>query len=194
MATWLSGSDDEETDQRLSRWPELLSTEESGDADVSWLTLLLATNLILIIFIIYIYNIVSKIRKTLRGLLTAASINHRMRKAIEKTSQKPRRRYIVFTIETTERIEERDLAKAIVNTAEEVLGRVGLVDSGIHLVYYDPVKRLGVVRVKHLYKYHALAILGLVRDVNGAKIRILPLGTSGTLKKALKRVGARKKL
>ncbi|MCE4600696.1 MAG: hypothetical protein F7C38_03945 [Desulfurococcales archaeon] len=161
---------------------------------MDWLVPLLVVDIILIIFMIYIYSIVSRVRKTLKGLLTAASINHRIRKAVEETSQKPRRRYIVFTIETTENIDERSLARAIIKTAEEILGEVGLVDSGIHLVYYDPVKRLGVIRVKHLYKYHALAILGLVRDVNGVKIRILPLGTSGTLKKALKRVGARKKL
>jgi ribonuclease P/MRP protein subunit POP5 len=160
---------------------------------LNWMvTLALVVSFSSLLIAVYSIAIVLRMSGLLHAILSTASVNHRIRKALEKASQKPRKRYIVFLVEASENVEEHSLAKAIIEVGKEVMGYDGLVDSGLHLVHYDPMNKLGVVRVRHTYKYHALAILGLIREIGGVKVRLIPLRTSGTLKRALKHVGVKK--
>ncbi|MEB3846713.1 MAG: Rpp14/Pop5 family protein [Desulfurococcales archaeon] len=127
-------------------------------------------------------------KKYLLHLLKAASLQERLAKSLARVKEKPRKRYIVFRVETGRNIDEKDLAKAISEKFRVVLGEAGFTASGAHLVYYNPVLRAGVLRVRSDYKYPALAVLGMIREIGGERARIIPLGTSGTLRSALKRL------
>jgi len=127
-------------------------------------------------------------RKYLFYLLKAASLQERLAKSLARVKEKPRKRYIVFRVETSRSIDERDVAKTISEKFRVVLGEAGFTASGAHLVYYDPVLRAGVLRVRSDYKYPALAVLGMIRRISGERARIIPLGTSGTLKSALRKL------
>lgn len=142
---------------------------------------------------LYALYIIMGIKRRFSSLLSAMSVNSKIIESIRETAKKPRKRYIVFEVQSGKNHSEKEVAKAIIEEAREVLGQTGLVDSGIHLVIYDAERRIGVLRVKNTYKYQALAILGMVRSIGDERVRLIPLYTSGTLKKALKRAGVRKK-
>ncbi len=127
-------------------------------------------------------------KKHLLYLMKAASLQERLARSLARVKEKPRKRYIVFRVETSRDIDEKDLAKAISEKFRAVLGEAGFTASGAHLVYYDPVLRAGVLRVRSDYKYPALAVLGMTRRIGGERARIIPLGTSGTLKSALRKL------
>ncbi len=139
-----------------------------------------------LIVALYSYRTATRTRETLQAVVKAASLNSRIARALSKARDKPRRRYIVFRVEGGV-VDEKKLERAILETASKVLGAAGVAASGIRLVYFDEEKGYGILRVRSDYKYHALAILGLVRSVNGGKILLVPVSTSGTIKSALRR-------
>lgn len=141
---------------------------------------------------LYAIYSVARVRGRITSILNAIIVNYKVTARLAEASRKPRRRYIVFEVQSTEPHGEKEVAKAIIRVAKEVLGEAGLTDSGIHVIAYYPERRIGVLRVKNTYKYQAMAILGMVRRIGGEPARIIPIYTSGTLKKALKRAGLRK--
>lgn len=94
------------------------------------------------------------------------------------------RRYVVFEVLGTEPISFDELREIVESTARRVYGEITASMMGVKLVEYDEVKRRGVVRVRRDYKYHALAILGMIRSVGSKKVMIVPLATTGSLKRA----------
>jgi len=148
------------------------------------ITLLAA--IIAIIASLYAVYTARRTRSLLEGALEAASLRERIARSLAKARVRPKHRYIVFEVATTRRVPRDELAKKIREAAVKTLGLTGLVDSGLQLVEYDESTRRGILRVRHTYKYHALAILGLVREVGGERVLIVPLATSGTLRKARK--------
>jgi len=135
---------------------------------------------------LYAVYTAKRARALLEALLEAASLRERIARSLARARIKPKHRYIVFEVASARRVPREELAKKIRETAMKTLGLTGLVDSGLQLVEYDEATRRGIIRVKHNYKYHALAILGLVREVNGERVLLVPLATSGTLRKARK--------
>ncbi len=134
-------------------------------------------------------------QRSLRGLerlveevLEAAGSRERIARALARAREKPRDRYIVFEVASAARPRLEDVEEAIIGVARSVLGAAGLVDSRLRLVYYDESSRRGILRVRNTYKYHALAILGLVRRAGGAPVMIIPVSTHGTIKSARKRL------
>ncbi len=104
-------------------------------------------------------------------------------KAAKAVLRRPRRRYIVFEVVPAGAGRE-EVERAIEDAARAVLGLVGLADSAVKLVDYDESTGRGIVRVRHTYKYVALAVLGLVRSINGRPAMIVPIATSGTIRRA----------
>ncbi len=108
----------------------------------------------------------------------------RVKAAVARLSQRPRRRYIVFEVMSEGDLDEPDLARAIASTARRVLGEAGYVESGIRLILYNKSSSRGILRVNHTYKYRVLGVLGLVRKVKGYRVVIIPLGVTGSVKRA----------
>ncbi|GAB6147692.1 Rpp14/Pop5 family protein [Stetteria hydrogenophila] len=99
-------------------------------------------------------------------------------------SRRPRRRYIVFEVIPAEAADAGSLESAIRETLKGLTGVVGLAESGVKLIEYQPGSGRGILRVRAGYKYAALAALGLVRRINGRRVLIAPLATTGSIKRA----------
>ncbi|MEM4809023.1 MAG: Rpp14/Pop5 family protein, partial [Desulfurococcaceae archaeon] len=53
-----------------------------------------------------------------------------------------------------------------------------------YLVFFDETSQRGIYRIVHLYLNFLIATLGLVKIIDGKKCVLIPLKTTGTLKKA----------
>ncbi len=104
--------------------------------------------------------------------------------AARKLSRRPRRRYIVFEVVPAGAVDAESLEEAVRSVLKELKGLSGLAEAGIKVVEYSPETGRGILRVRRGYKYIALAVLGLVRRVNGKKVLVLPLATTGSIKRA----------
>ncbi|MEM0340208.1 MAG: Rpp14/Pop5 family protein [Acidilobaceae archaeon] len=141
--------------------------------------------------------LLSIIGGTLGGALTTTVLKDKtlsLRAIFFKKPSSEKKRYIVFEIATTESIEANEVAKAMESAAKKLLGDLGVTKARFKLIEYDPSLRRGVLRVRKEYKWHALAVLSLIRAIGGKKVFVMPLATSGSLWKARKRAGLVKKI
>jgi len=106
--------------------------------------------------------------------------------AREKTVKvkKLRKRYVVFTAICEERVELNELRDAVSSRFKELFSENVYYKASPQLVLFDENTQRGVYKVTHLYLDHFIAALGLVKSVGGKKCVVVPLRTTGTLKKA----------
>ncbi len=123
-------------------------------------------------------------RRRLGFILSSLRTYRDLRRVVARTSRRPRRRYIVFEVLTSGNIGQGSLEEAIKDQVRRVLGASGLVGSGVDLIQYDEARRRGILRVRSDYKYSIIGILGLVRNVDGARVLIIPLAVTGSIKRA----------
>jgi len=125
-------------------------------------------------------------RKT-RKLLTAVLASGRAREIAgirRRASRRPKRRYIVFRVVSGSEVNERGLNLALLQAARRLVGASVVADSGLQLVYYNPITMKGVLRVRGEYRNLAFGVLGIVRSVGDTRVVLLPLTTAGTIKRA----------
>lgn len=116
----------------------------------------------------------------------ALRLEARYREALRvarKLSRKPRRRYVVFEV-IPPVADSKSLEDALKNVMKELKGVSGVVEAGVKVIEYNPETGRGILRVRRGYKYLALASLGLVRSVNGRRVLIIPIATTGSVKRA----------
>jgi len=120
--------------------------------------------------------------------LASALASYEAEKALEKLRRKRRRRYIAFIVvaESGKPPEPQEMEKAILDAVKRVGGEIAVADARPRLVYYDPLRGLGIVSASHTTKYIVLAALGIVRYVNRRKVLVIPVRTTGTIKRAKK--------
>ena len=121
--------------------------------------------------------------------ITAAALRERLLVRLRRRiRRKPSKRYIVFEV-VGGPVEPGELENAIRGAFARLFGEPALGVSMLRLVEYHDDRMIGILRVRREYKYHALAALGLVRSVSGRRVLLVPLLTSGTLKRARRRAG-----
>ncbi len=109
----------------------------------------------------------------------------KLRRSIKK---RPSKRYIVFEV-VGGPVEPRDLEREIREAFKRLFGEPALGISMLRLAEYYDDKSVGILRVRREYKYHALAALGIVRTVSGKRVVLVPILTSGTIKRARRKAG-----
>ncbi len=119
-------------------------------------------------------------------LLETIRVLHRGEREVLEKLSKLRRRYIVFTIISSESISRQEFEKALREKLSSLYGVIGLVKSDPQLVYYEPSLKRGVIRTSHLMKDYVVATLSLIKNVNGKKVLVVPVKTTGTIKRAKK--------
>ncbi len=121
--------------------------------------------------------------------VTAAAARERLLVRLRRRiKRKPSKRYIVFEV-VGGPVEPKDLEDAIREAFARLFGEPALGVSMLRLVEYHDDRMVGILRVRREYKYHALAALGLVRSISGRRVLLVPVLTSGTLKRARRRAG-----
>ena len=143
--------------------------------------LLLSTILALILALIIVLSIILLKFRRLVKMCTALLRTREERSGVVK---KLRRRYVVFTAICEERIKFSELQEAVSNRFCELFSESTYYKASPQLVLFDENTQRGVYRVTHLYLDYLIATLGLVKSVKGKKCILVPLRTTGTLKKA----------
>lgn len=129
--------------------------------------------------------IVFKLKKRIEilGKMLVHGIRKSYIKALE--ARKPRRkRYIVFEVISNETITASELNHTLGEEAEKLLGILGLSDITLKLIDFDEKLKRGIIRTDNYSKYIVLALLGLIRNIGNKKVLLIPLKTTGTIKKA----------
>ena len=129
-------------------------------------------------------------RRRLRRLAALLSLAVRMearaREAVRVAralGRRPRRRYVVFEVVPAHG-DEAEVERTVYSVLESVLGLVGFSDAGVKLVEYNAETGRGILRVRHTYKTLALAALGLIREIGGRRVAVVPLAVTGSVKRA----------
>lgn len=100
--------------------------------------------------------------------------------------KKIRKRYIVFTILCEQKISKHYIEHSMREKFKEYFGENELVKADPQLIYFDPNLQRGIVRTTQKHKEKLLAVFQLIREINGIKCIIIPIRTTGTIKKARK--------
>ncbi|HDD26103.1 MAG TPA: hypothetical protein ENF75_03335 [Acidilobales archaeon] len=136
---------------------------------------------------VYTYLSLGKVRRVITYIASSRSLK-RLQELIER-KRRLRSRYIIFRVLplcSNYSINREVVEEGIVNKFKELFGLVNLRRAGISVIYFDEGKLIGVVRVKHVFRMQLLTALGLVKELSGCGIIIVPIRTTGTLKRARK--------
>jgi len=135
---------------------------------------------------------VAKQHSVVARAVSSALASYEAEKALERLRRKRRRRYIAFivVVESGRPPEPQEMEKAILDAVKRVGGEIAAADARPRLVYYDPLRGLGIISAGHTTKYIVLAALGIVRRVSGRKVLVIPIRTTGTIKRAKKALQA----
>jgi len=101
------------------------------------------------------------------------------------TLRKNKKRYIAFKVLSDyDDINVQDMEKQIRMALQELLGKVWLDISNPRVVIYDPGRMSGIISTNRLGYKAVLAALPFVKSVEDKEILLVPVRTTGSLKKA----------
>lgn len=143
-------------------------------------------DILLIAVLISMLVVTTALLVTLLRLKRLVNAYTALLEAREKTVKvkKLRKRYVVFTAICEERVELNELRDAVSSRFKELFSENVYYKASPQLVLFDENTQRGVYKVTHLYLDHFIAALGLVKSIGGKKCVVVPLRTTGTLKKA----------
>ena len=126
----------------------------------------------------------------LNHALAAALTSLEAEEALDRVRRRRRRRYIVFHVVTDgEPPEPGDVEKAVLKSLERLAGQLTVALGNVQLVYYQPDTGAGIIACTHDTKYLVLAAMGLVRRIGGRRAVLVPVRTTGTIKRARRALG-----
>ncbi len=110
----------------------------------------------------------------------------RSEKKLKEIAKRPRRRYIAFIILTEDGRPPppKTIEDAVRESLEKLAGRVMIAESSFALAYYDPSRGVGIFRATNKSKHAVIAAMAFVRRIGGKRVMLIPLRTSGTIKRA----------
>lgn len=124
------------------------------------------------------------VRSFTRGVLSNAA-------AVRGTTKaRKRRRYVVFEVEAVGELDEKQVEESIEEAFRKLFGDARYVSSGLKLIIYDAKLRRGVIRIYKDHMNELLASMASVRNIAGAQVMLIPLATSGSVRKAARRLKA----
>ncbi len=141
--------------------------------------LALTTSILSFILIIFIKKEIKRIREKLKVLLA-----EEVESAELYWGKKIRKRYIVFTILSEQKLSKQDVEHVIREKFKQYFGEQELVKADPQLIYFDPNLQRGIIRTTQLHKDKLLSVFQLIKEVNGIKCLFIPVKTTGTMKKA----------
>ena len=126
----------------------------------------------------------------LNRALAAALASLEAEEALDRVRRRRRRRYIVFhVVSEKEPPAAEEVEKAVLRSLERLAGQLTIALGNVQLVYYQPDTGAGIIACTHDTKYLVLAAMGLVRRVGGQRVVLVPVRTTGTIKRAKRALG-----
>ncbi len=145
---------------------------------VAWISLALSTVALAVALLLLASN--RKKIKLLEALAEAEKTE-----ALAKMG-KLRKRYIVIAVVAPFNPSRKEVEEAIRRKLEELYGIIGLAKADPQLVYYEPKLKKGVIRTNQYTKDLVIAALSIIDGIAGKQALIIPVKTTGTIKKAKK--------
>ncbi|MFH0860253.1 MAG: Rpp14/Pop5 family protein [Candidatus Altiarchaeota archaeon] len=95
-----------------------------------------------------------------------------------------RNRYLVLKVESSVRLNEKDVLHALLNATQRLLGEVQAATTSLWLIEWDENKNIGILKTNHKTVDPVRASIVTITEIN--KTPVLPhiIGVSGTIKKA----------
>lgn len=124
---------------------------------------------------------------SLLTLKKSISYHQGLKKLIEaklRPVNKAKKRYVVFATICEERVSEKEIEEAIRNNLIKHFGVDIYRKASPRVILYDVESGRGVVRVLHTCTNHLIATIGLTKQVGKTRCLMIPIRTTGTLKKA----------
>ena len=103
-----------------------------------------------------------------------------------KPSQREKKRYIVFRIDSEEVLSFDEVMNALTQACLRFIGEFGFEKTRLFVIrnMYEPESKRGIFRVTNKSIESIKMILPLIDSINGKKARMSIIGVSGILKKA----------
>ncbi len=98
--------------------------------------------------------------------------------------RKARNRYLVFEVVSLGSIDSKAIESSISSKFRSLYGDLLFSDSYYKLVYFDEKNKRGIIRIRHKYINNLIAVLGLIRRLDHQDALLIPIRTSGTIKRA----------
>ena len=137
-------------------------------------------SIISVLIAVLLYLLMRRVKLQL-GLIVKRDIEEALSKV-----KKVRRRYIVFSIISEHDFDRKEIEKAIRRKLAILYGIVSLAKADPQLVFYDPKMKRGIIRTSHIMKDYVVAALSITRNIGDKQLLIIPIKTTGTIKKAKK--------
>jgi len=147
------------------------------DSLLTGLLTILFLGQIVIIIVLSIY--LKRVRRVLRAWRSL--VENR-----QSTVLKPRKRYVVFSIVCEGKPSKESIEEHIERLFIHYYGRTAHAKASPQLIFFDEASSRGVFRVSHLYVKHLISLFTAPLEKDECKCLIIPLKTTGTLKKAVK--------
>ncbi len=98
---------------------------------------------------------------------------------------KERKRYILFQIFSSKKIEKEEILRLVTQAGLRFLGELGMAKAGIQFLpeTFMEKNQTGNVRTGHIFVDETKSALALVKESDGKKISVACLKVSGSIKK-----------
>lgn len=134
---------------------------------------------------VYVYRVSRKL-----GLLLQAVSGKTIAKMLTalKSGGRRRKRYMVFELVSSKEVSTGLLEYEVRAAFRKLFGDVHLARAALSIQYFNNQLSIGIIKYSHTYRCKVLAALGVTRRVGDAKVMVIPLRTTGSLRKALRYV------
>lgn len=97
-----------------------------------------------------------------------------------------RKRYIVFKVvsEKERKFSKEEILRGCLYTIHSFLGDKGMSDANVYLINWNENFGLGILKTTHKTKDDVVVALSLLSAISETKISVIPLNTTGSIKKA----------
>lgn len=103
---------------------------------------------------------------------------------IKQDRRRIRKRYVVLRLVSSDVLKKEEVEDALSKVFIRFFGEAGYVKANPKLVFFDEKRGSCIVRINHIYVRALVSILWMIRDINGKECLVIPVKTTGTIRKA----------
>ena len=102
-----------------------------------------------------------------------------------KPSAKERKRYMLIKLKSDVKVEKNDVQKFVIQAGLKFLGKLGMARSGLQFLpkTWNKTNMTGIIKTSHKFVNETKAALALIKEINGKKIAVNTVRTSGSVDK-----------